>query len=175
MMEETKNSERTKNFDGHDLLYLGLNPAAVTCRWSCHHLIFTMVLQGIAQSVLSLPAITNLSLVAVALLALVYLFLCPQEAPASKSDDSPPQLLLPVGKIAQSFFETPFEFLADGFRSTSSSIFQFKLFQHAVTAVSGDEARSTFFREKGLNLYEGFQVIVGTVRVTHETIQREKH
>lgn len=125
-----------------------------------------MVLQGIAQSVLSLPTITNLSLVAVALLALVYLFLCPQEAPSSKrSDGSPPQLLLPVGKTAQSFFEGPFEFLADGFRRTSSSIFQFKLFQHGVTAVSGDEARRTFFREKGLNLYEGFQVIVGTVRV----------
>lgn len=167
MIEGEKNSGRTKPLTVRISYILAWTPLLSLGDGHAHHLPFTMVLQGIAQSVLSLPTITNLSLVAVALLALVYLFLCPQEAPASKTDDSPPQLLLPVGKIAQSFFETPFEFLADGFKSTSSSIFRFKLFQHAVTAVSGDEARRTFFREKGLNLYEGFQVIVGTVRTVY--------
>lgn len=123
-----------------------------------------MVLQGIAQSFLTLPTTTtSLSLIAFVLLVLLYPFLSPRAAFSSKDYDSPPQLLLPVGKIAQSFFETPFKFLANGFRTTSSSTFRFRLFQNEVTAVSGDEARRTFFREKGLNLYEGFQVLVGTV------------
>ncbi|OKL63003.1 hypothetical protein UA08_01231 [Talaromyces atroroseus] len=63
----------------------------------------------------------------------------------------------------QSFFETPFDFLVDGFKATSSSIFWFRLFKHEVTAISGSAARNVFFQERTLNLYEGFQVLIGTI------------
>lgn len=82
-------------------------------------------------------------------------------ASGSKADNSPPQLLLPVGTIIQSFFDSQFQFLRDGFKATSSSVFQFRLNRHTVIALSGDEARSAFFRERGLSLYEGFQVLIG--------------
>ncbi|KAK5678021.1 hypothetical protein LTS12_029426, partial [Elasticomyces elasticus] len=65
--------------------------------------------------------------------------------------------------MAQSFFKTPFDFLAGGYKATSSSIFRFRLFQNEVTVVSGKAARQTFFQEKSLNLYEGFQVLIGTI------------
>lgn len=85
-------------------------------------------------------------------------------ASARKANNSPPQLLLPVGTIIQSYFDNQFDFLKDGFKATSSTVFQFKLNRHNVIALSGDEGRCAFFREKGLNLYEGFQVLIGNVR-----------
>ncbi|PYH92825.1 14-alpha sterol demethylase [Aspergillus ellipticus CBS 707.79] len=87
----------------------------------------------------------------------IYLFFYATRFPPTKNHNSPPQLTLSSGKIAQYLFETPFDFLAGGFIATSSSIFRFRLFQHEVTVVSGDEARRVFFREKSLNLYEGFR------------------
>ncbi|KAJ5161588.1 cytochrome P450 [Penicillium capsulatum] len=67
------------------------------------------------------------------------------------------------GEIFTEFFEHQFDFVRDGFRSTASSVFQFKLNRHNVIALSGEDARNIFLQEKDLNLYEGFQVIIGTI------------
>jgi hypothetical protein len=96
-----------------------------------------------------------------------FFYLCQKSPyPKDQDHDAPPQLVLPIKKIAQSFFETPFDFLTGGFKATSSSIFRFRLFKHEVTAISGTAARDVFFQEKGLNLYEGFQALIGNVCYT---------
>lgn len=113
---------------------------------------------------LSIEALAGL----IAAALVVYLFssrvLDVDTTSARKAENAPPQLLLPVGNIIQSYFDSQFDFLRDGFKATSSSVFQFKLNRHNVIALSGDEGRCAFFREKGLNLYEGFQVLIGNVR-----------
>lgn len=104
---------------------------------------------------------------ALALFVSLYLVYCLcQKSRFSKhqTQGTAPQLMLPIDQMAQSFFKTPFDFLAGGYKATSSSIFRFRLFQNEVTVVSGKAARQTFFQEKSLNLYEGFQVLIGTVR-----------
>lgn len=107
--------------------------------------------------------ITSLAVVAVLLLIITYLLLGPRSAPLKGSASTAPQLLLPVGKVARSYFGRQFDFLADGFRSTSSSIFRFTLNQKEVIAVSGKEERVKYFQTKSLDLYQGFQVLIGTV------------
>ncbi|PWY76114.1 cytochrome P450 [Aspergillus sclerotioniger CBS 115572] len=129
-----------------------------------------MVLQGTlpwvsAEPFLTFKIIATVTLITVAVLAISYLILTSRNTPllSKKHHLAPPQLLWPVHKIAQSFFDTQFDFLAEGFRTTASRVFRFRLFQNEVIAVSGEDARRTFFREKALNLYEGFQVLIGTI------------
>ncbi|RAL03242.1 cytochrome P450 [Aspergillus ibericus CBS 121593] len=108
--------------------------------------------------------ITTLTVIVVAVLAFTYLILNARDAPSLPRDQlSPPELLGPAGKITHTFFDNQFDFLADGFRTTASAVFRFRLFHNEVMAVSGEEARQTFFREKALNLYQGFQVLIGTI------------
>ncbi|OJK01306.1 hypothetical protein ASPACDRAFT_51211 [Aspergillus aculeatus ATCC 16872] len=78
-------------------------------------------------------------------------------------DTSPPELCWSTRKIAHSFFTTPFDFLAEGSRATESKVFRFLLDKNEVIVVSGEEARRTFFGEKALNLYQGFQALIGTI------------
>lgn len=106
----------------------------------------------------------GLTVAAFAVFSLAYRVLYTEGISAQKLDNSPPKLLLPVGEIASSFFGNTFDFFNNGFKATSSSIFQFRLFRHDVIALSGDEGRHAFFQEKGLDLYHGFQIIIGTVR-----------
>lgn len=88
-----------------------------------------------------------------------------QKKLATRSPDgSPPELRWPVAQIAYSFFTTQFDFLTEAFKTTRSEVFRFQLLKNEVIALSGDEARRMFFREKSLNLYQGFQVLIGTVR-----------
>ncbi|PYI09243.1 cytochrome P450 [Aspergillus sclerotiicarbonarius CBS 121057] len=113
---------------------------------------------------LTFHTIVTVTAITVAILAFSYLILNSRKAPSlPKNHVSPPELLWPVRKITQSFFDTQFDFLAEGFRTTASSIFRFRLFQKELLVVSGEEARRTFFRERALNLYEGFQVLIGTI------------
>lgn len=113
----------------------------------------------------SLIAVFPLKCLVLSILALLLLLYRPYNRhPASLyKDNNPPQLRRPAGEIITSFFENQFDFIRNGFKETSSSVFQFKLNRHNVIALSGEEGRRTFFKEKGLDLYEGFQVIVGTV------------
>ncbi|KAK4867193.1 hypothetical protein LT330_000703 [Penicillium expansum] len=75
---------------------------------------------------------------------------------------SPPRLQLPGWKVTQLFFEKRFDFIKDGFRATSSSIYQTSLFRHAAIVLSGDEGRQFFFKEKGLCLYDTFSIMMGS-------------
>ncbi|KAJ5963230.1 uncharacterized protein N7479_003106 [Penicillium vulpinum] len=77
-------------------------------------------------------------------------------------DKSPPHLQLPAWKVTQLFFEKRFDFIKDGFRATSSFIYQTKLFRHDAIVLSGDEGRQTFFKEKGLCLYDTFSIMMGS-------------
>jgi hypothetical protein len=78
-------------------------------------------------------------------------------------DHSPPLLKLPSWKVSQFFFEKRFDFIKDGFKATSSAIYQTKLFRHNAIVLSGDEGRQTFFKEKGLCLYDTFSIMMGSV------------
>ncbi|KXG52447.1 Cytochrome P450 [Penicillium griseofulvum] len=77
-------------------------------------------------------------------------------------DHSPPLLKLPSWKVSQFFFEKRFDFIKDGFKATSSAIYQTNLFRHNAIVLSGDEGRQTFFKEKGLCLYDTFSIMMGS-------------
>lgn len=111
----------------------------------------------------TVQAVAGLMVTAIALFSFLSWVLDIQATSTRIVDSSPPQLLLPVGNILQSYFENQFDFLRDGFKATSSSVFQFRPNRHNIIVLFGDEGRHIFFREKGLNLYEGFQVLIGTV------------
>lgn len=96
--------------------------------------------------------------------ALLYRVLYVPVASSARKDNSPPRLQLPSWKVTQLFFEKRFDFIKDGFRATSSSIYQTRLFQHAAIVLSGDEGRQVFFKEKGLCLYDTFSIMMGSVR-----------
>ncbi|EPQ52237.1 cytochrome P450 [Gloeophyllum trabeum ATCC 11539] len=61
------------------------------------------------------------------------------------------------------FFRNRFDFLSWGFRVTGESLFQFRLLQHQVIAVSGEAGRKAFFTAKSLDLNEGFKVLSGAI------------
>ncbi|OQE36224.1 hypothetical protein PENCOP_c012G01717 [Penicillium coprophilum] len=81
---------------------------------------------------------------------------------SSRKGRSPPSLQLSSWKVSQFFFEKRFDFIKDGFRATSSAIYQTKLFQHNAIVLSGDEGRQVFFKEKGLCLYDTFSIMMGS-------------
>ncbi|KAJ5446813.1 Cytochrome P450 [Penicillium cf. griseofulvum] len=81
---------------------------------------------------------------------------------SSRKDHSPPLLQLPTWKVSQLFFEKRFDFIKDGFKSTSSAIYQTKLFRHNAIVLSGDEGRRVFFKEKGLSLHDAFAIMIGS-------------
>lgn len=144
------------------------------CIFSCHNISSktAMGVHSVLQSWASAEDNVQFSLSSsfintLALFITLYLAFClSQKSLFSKQQihGTAPQLILPIDKMAESFFKKPFDFLAGGFRATSSSIFRFRLLQNEVTVVSGIAARHMFFQEKSLNLYEGFQVLIGTVR-----------
>jgi hypothetical protein len=115
------------------------------------------------SALLIVEALAGLVVVALAIYGVLSRMLDMERNSSSEVELSPPQLLSPVGTIVQSYFENQFDFFRDGFKATSSSVFQFKLNRHNVIALSGEEGRRIFFREKDLNLYEGFQVLIETV------------
>ncbi|KAI3056486.1 hypothetical protein CBS147343_10528 [Aspergillus niger] len=99
--------------------------------------------------------------------------------PATRSQNTlPPELRWSVAQLAHSFFTAQFDFIKEGFRVTGSKAFRFQLRKNQAIVVSGDEARRTFFGAKSLNLYEGFQVLIGTIptglnpRVLHGIYKR---
>lgn len=96
--------------------------------------------------------------------ALLYRALYMPVASSPRKVHSPPSLQLPSWKVTQFFFEKRFDFIKDGFRATSSSIYQTRLFQHAAIILSGEEGRQVFFKEKGLCLYDTFSIMMGSVR-----------
>lgn len=118
----------------------------------------------------AMPLVNSVICVALITGIVVILTRCafkPQDnkAPVTRGQNiSPPELPLSVAQIIHSFFTAPFDFISEGFKVTGSNTFRFRLRNNEVIAVSGDEARRTFFGAKDLNLYAGFQVLIGTVR-----------
>ncbi|OQD95630.1 hypothetical protein PENSOL_c019G05787 [Penicillium solitum] len=94
--------------------------------------------------------------------AVLYRVLYVRMASSPRKDHSPPRLQLPSWKVNRFFFEKRFDFIKDGFRATSSSIYQTRLFQHVAIVLSGDEGRQVFFKEKGLCLYDTFSIMMGS-------------
>ncbi|KAJ5270744.1 hypothetical protein N7505_006502 [Penicillium chrysogenum] len=109
----------------------------------------------------TLRDVGSLTSVILLLLALLYKVLyVPVASPPQK--DSPPRLRLPSWKVTQLFFEKRFDFIEDGFKATSSSIYQTSLFRHNAIVLSGDEGRQLFFKEKRLCLYDTFSIMMGS-------------
>ena len=74
-----------------------------------------------------------------------------------------PNFKLSKAQTVKSFYRTRVDFLRDGFKQTGSWAFQFNLLKNRVVAVSGEEGRQIFLRESGLDLYEGFQIVLESV------------
>ncbi|THH29172.1 hypothetical protein EUX98_g5017 [Antrodiella citrinella] len=64
---------------------------------------------------------------------------------------------------ALAFFHSRFDFLNSAFKASGQAIFQFKLFQHTVVAVSGAEGRKDFLNSRGLDINEGFKLLSGAI------------
>lgn len=122
-----------------------------------------LVLASCNESV-TIRDLGSLTSVILLISALVYRVLYVRVASSPRKEHSPPRLQLPSWKVARFFFEKRFDFIKDGFRATSSSIYQTRLFQHAAIVLSGDEGRQVFFKEKGLCLYDTFSIMMGSVR-----------
>ncbi|KII87907.1 hypothetical protein PLICRDRAFT_42425 [Plicaturopsis crispa FD-325 SS-3] len=59
------------------------------------------------------------------------------------------------------FFNKRFDFMKKGFAKTKESMFQFKVLQHRVVALSGEEGRKAFLSDKSLNFNEGYKILMG--------------
>jgi hypothetical protein len=115
------------------------------------------------DSLVTFRYLGSLASVVLVLFALVYKLYLPVASPSKKSH-SPPVLQLPGWKITQSYFEKRFDFIQDGFKATSSSIWQTTLFQNNAIVLSGDKGRQIFFKTKELALYDTFAIMMGRVR-----------
>ncbi|CAI7643096.1 unnamed protein product [Penicillium glandicola] len=104
----------------------------------------------------------SLASVILLLSALLYKVLHVPVASSLRRGHSPPRLQLSGWKVTQLFFEKRFDFIKDGFKATSSSIYQTSLFRHNAIVLSGDEGRQIFFKEKGLCLYDTFSIMMGS-------------
>ncbi|KAJ5541891.1 Cytochrome P450 [Penicillium sp. DV-2018c] len=104
-----------------------------------------------------LGGLASMVLVLFALFYKLYL----RVAPPSRKGHFPPTLQLPSWKVTQSYFEKRFDFIQDGFKATSSSIWQTTLFQKDAIVLSGDIGRQAFFKTKDLALYDTFSIMMG--------------
>ncbi|KAI2748067.1 hypothetical protein DTO013E5_3899 [Penicillium roqueforti] len=104
----------------------------------------------------------SLTSVILLLSALLYKLLHVPVASPPRSGHSLPRLQLPGWKVTQLFFEKRFDFIKDGFKTTSSSIYQTSLFRHTAIVLSGNEGRKVFFKEKGLGLHDTFSIMMGS-------------
>ncbi|KAJ5656997.1 cytochrome P450, partial [Penicillium longicatenatum] len=78
-------------------------------------------------------------------------------------EKEPPNIKLSEAHTIRSFYRKRVDFLRDGFQQTGSWAFQFSLLKNWVIAVSGEEGRKILLRESGLDLYEGFQIVLKSI------------
>ncbi|TFK38287.1 cytochrome P450 [Crucibulum laeve] len=62
---------------------------------------------------------------------------------------------------ARPFFSKRFDFLWSNFQKTADTMFKFKVLQHSIVAVRGEEARKVFLDNKNLNFTEGYKLLMG--------------
>ncbi|KAF8221627.1 cytochrome P450 [Tricholoma matsutake] len=61
------------------------------------------------------------------------------------------------------FFNRRFDFLMSNFAKTGETLFSFKVLQHSVIAVRGEDARKTFFEDRNLDPNQGYTILKGAV------------
>ncbi|KAJ7465106.1 cytochrome P450 [Mycena latifolia] len=59
------------------------------------------------------------------------------------------------------FFAKRNDFLWSNFKKIGQNMFRFRLLQYHVVVMHGDDARKAFFNDKGLNLNEGYRLLMG--------------
>ncbi|KAJ7684621.1 cytochrome P450 [Mycena polygramma] len=59
------------------------------------------------------------------------------------------------------FFTKRYDFLCDTFKRTGQNMFRFRVLQHHVVALSGEEGRKAFFSEKNFDMEEGYRILGG--------------
>jgi sterol 14-demethylase len=119
-----------------------------------------MKMMSCLLTLLSLRELGILVSIVMVLGALVKVLYAPLVAGKGKS---PPQLNMPAREVTREFFGKRFEFIRDGFKATSSSIYQIPLFGRKAIVLSGPEGRRIFTKEKGLNIYDSFSLLMGSV------------
>ncbi|KAG5639777.1 hypothetical protein H0H81_000057 [Sphagnurus paluster] len=63
------------------------------------------------------------------------------------------------------FFYQRYDFLTSGFARTRQKLFSFKVFHHTVFALKGEAARKAFYDSKGLDLEEGYGLLMGSAPI----------
>lgn len=132
----------------------------------------SVLIQAVSTSngIVSLRDLSGLACVA---LGLTLLFQVLYKSPTSEGKKlHPPELELPTITITRSFFEKRFEFIRDGFKATSSAMYQIPLLGRKAIVLSGEEGRELFMREKGLNIYDSFSMLLGGVSISNVILPR---
>lgn len=133
----------------------------------------SVLIQAVSTSngIVSLRDLSGLACVALGLTLLFQVLY--KSTPTSEGKKlHPPELELPTITITRSFFEKRFEFIRDGFKATSSAIYQIPLLGRKAIVLSGEEGRELFMREKGLNIYDSFSMLLGGVSISNVILPR---
>jgi len=67
---------------------------------------------------------------------------------------------------AWNFFQRRYDFLQSNFERNFGKSFSFNVLHHNVIVLAGEDARQAFFSDPHLNLFEGFKILMGAVRVS---------
>ncbi|KAF8156012.1 cytochrome P450 [Crassisporium funariophilum] len=62
---------------------------------------------------------------------------------------------------AWTFFTKRYDFLRGHFKATGEKIFRFRVLQHRVYALKGEQTRKVFFTDQGLDMKEGYRILMG--------------
>lgn len=63
------------------------------------------------------------------------------------------------------FFRRRHDFLLSNYERNLGKSFSFNLFHHKVIALTGEDARQTFFSNRNFSIDEGHKILIGNVRV----------
>jgi len=59
------------------------------------------------------------------------------------------------------FFTRRYDFLKSNFEKNGGNFFSFKVMQHTVTAVRGEDGRKAFYNDKGFSILDGYALLTG--------------
>ncbi|KAF9557039.1 cytochrome P450 [Agrocybe pediades] len=62
---------------------------------------------------------------------------------------------------AWTFFTRRYDFIREKFRESGGKAFRFRVLQHRVVSLRGEQARKFFFSQPGLNMTEGYRILMG--------------
>jgi len=67
---------------------------------------------------------------------------------------------------AWNFFKRRFDFLHSNFERNLGKSFSFNVLHHNIVALTGEDARKTFYSHPHLDFNEGYKLLMGAVRVS---------